>query len=140
VFPNFWWVLYGDTKMQMLFYFQTITDTVAQWVKSWCPTTKSYKSCILGSTPGKTILLKYSKIASGLSRIYNTASIPVKFFPFKLRALFYHQYHLPLYQIQLMWHSGYGPCATKFPINSLWVQYWVKSFYQIIQRLPQGCP
>ena len=97
-------------------------------------------NCILGSTPGKTILWKYSKIASGLSRIYNTVSIPVKFFPFKLRALFYHQYHLPLYQIQLMWHSGYGPCATKFPINSLWVQYWVKSFYQIIQRLPQGCP
>jgi hypothetical protein len=30
--------------------------------------------------------------------------------------------------------------SKKFPINNLWVQYWVKSFYQIIQRLPKGCP
>ena len=42
--------------------------------------------------------------------------------------------------MEVNWYSGYGPYPTKIYTNSLWVQYPVKSFNKIIQRLTQGCP
>jgi hypothetical protein len=60
----------------------------------------------MGSIPGQVILPNYAKIASGLSRIYNTVSIQVKFIPFKIKRFIYHHYYLPQQLIQGKWHSG----------------------------------
>ncbi len=64
----------------VLFNAVQITFLLAQWVES-IPNEVKYHP-LKGSTPGRTILWNYSKIASGLSRIYNTSFIlPLILFP-----------------------------------------------------------
>ena len=60
---------------------------------------------LMCSTPRKPILWDYSKIASGLSLIYNIVGIPVKIFPLNNELYFNSNFIYHKKDTQVKWHS-----------------------------------
>ncbi len=93
---------------------------MAQWLSDCLRI--GYSLLVVGSNPRNGIFKIISKIALGLSRIYNTVKIPVKLILWPLLIGFYHALKSSNSIDMLYWQSG----LVRACYGSFGFRFWVR--------------